>query len=59
MKKVVAFGASCSTTSINQQLATWAAAQIDNAEVELLDLNNYEMPIYSSDREKEGGVPER
>lgn len=55
--KIVAFGASNSKRSINQQLASFAAHQIENAEVNLLDLNDFEMPIYSIDREKETGFP--
>ena len=58
MKKIIAFGASTSKTSINQQLATFAAHQFENATVEILDLNHYEMPIYSVDKEKEIGIPE-
>ena len=42
MKKIIAFGASSSKTSINKQLATYAANLFKNAEVEVLDLNNYE-----------------
>ena len=53
MIKIVAFGASSSKTSINKQLANYAAQQIPNAEVNLLDLNGYEMPIYSVDKENE------
>ena len=55
--KILAFGASNSSTSINRQLATYVAHQINNAEVTLLDLNDFEMPIYSIDREKESGIP--
>lgn len=55
--KIVAFGASNSKHSINQQLAIFAARQIANAEVNILDLNDFEMPIYSIDREKETGFP--
>ena len=55
--KIVAFGASNSKNSINRKLATFAAKQIDNAEIQLLDLNDFEMPIYSIDREKESGIP--
>lgn len=58
MKKIVAFGASNSTQSINQKLAKWAVSQLDGVEVEVLDLNDYEMPIYSIDREGSDGVPE-
>jgi chromate reductase, NAD(P)H dehydrogenase (quinone) len=57
MKKILAFGASSSKTSINKQLAIYAANLFSNATVEILDLNDYEMPIYSVDREKENGIP--
>jgi len=57
MKKIIAFGASSSKTSINKQLATYAAHQFENASVEILDLNDYEMPIFSTDKEAETGIP--
>ncbi len=59
MKKIIAFGASSSKTSINKQLATFAANQFQNATVEVLDLNDFEMPIYSVDKEKENGIPQQ
>ncbi|NNE28240.1 MAG: NAD(P)H-dependent oxidoreductase [Saprospiraceae bacterium] len=58
MKNILAFGASSSRHSINRQFAAFAAQQIPEAMVDLLDLNDYEMPIYSIDREKETGIPE-
>ena len=58
MKKIVVFGASASTQSINQQLAKYAANLLNNVEVNLLDLNAFEMPIFNVDREKESGVPQ-
>lgn len=58
MKKIIAFGASSSKTSINKQLATYAANQFQNATVEVLDLNDFEMPIYSVDKEKDNGIPQ-
>ena len=58
MKKILAFGASNSRNSINKKIAYFAAMQIEDAFVELLDLNNFEMPIYSIDIEKEKGIPE-
>ena len=58
MKKIIAFGASSSKASINKQLATFAANQFQNASVEVLDLNDYEMPIFSTDRETESGIPQ-
>ena len=56
-KTIVAFGASNSKQSINKQLANFAAHQLSNVEVILLDLNDFEMPIYSIDRQKENGIP--
>jgi len=56
MKKIIAFGGSSSKNSINKQLAVYAANLFSNATVELLNLNDYEMPIYSVDREKENGI---
>ncbi|MEM1320504.1 MAG: NADPH-dependent FMN reductase [Bacteroidota bacterium] len=56
-KSIVAFGASNSTQSINKRFASYAAHQIADAEINLLDLNDYEMPIYSMDREKASGIP--
>lgn len=58
MKKILTFGASNSKTSINKTLASFASNQLDNAEVVLVDLNYYESPLYSVDREKASGVHE-
>ncbi len=54
--KLIAFGASNSKKSINQQLAVWAAKQTGYHILEI-DLNDFEMPIYSIDREREQGIP--
>lgn len=58
MKRIVAFGASSSSKSINKLLATYAAQQINNSEITILDLNNFQMPIYSEDYERINGIPE-
>jgi chromate reductase, NAD(P)H dehydrogenase (quinone) len=58
MKKIIAFGASSSSTSINKQLATYATTLFQNTTSEILDLNDYEMPIYSMDKEKRDGIPQ-
>ncbi|WP_298392815.1 NADPH-dependent FMN reductase [Flavobacterium sp.] len=58
MKKIIAFGASSSKTSINKQLATYVANQFQDATVEILDLNDFEMPIFSTDREAASGIPQ-
>lgn len=55
---VLAFAASSSKNSINQRLAYFAATQIEGANVELLDINEYEIPLFSEDKEKELGQPE-
>lgn len=53
--KIIAFGGSNSQHSINKQLATYAANQFENGEVEVLDLNDFAMPLFSVDLEKEVG----
>ena len=59
--KTLAFAASTSRHSINRALINHAAARLGEimpaAQIETLDLNQYEMPIYSIDREREGGIP--
>ncbi|MGD8109483.1 NADPH-dependent FMN reductase [Vibrio sp. TRT 17S01] len=56
--KIVAFGASTSSTSINKALATYSAGLVENAEVTVLDINNYNVPMFSEDTEKEIGQAE-
>lgn len=56
--KILAFAGSSSTQSINKRLATYAAGLFDHKEIELIDLNDYELPLFSVDREKELGKPE-
>lgn len=56
--KIIAFGASPSKNSINKKLATYAASLFENAEVEVLDLNDFQMPIFTVDIEKEIGQHE-
>ena len=57
-KRVVAFAASSSSRSINKQLVAWACSLVEDAEVEILDLNDYELPLFSVDREDQLGQPE-
>jgi NAD(P)H-dependent FMN reductase len=56
MKKILVFAGSSSKTSINKQLAVYAAQQFQNATLDILDLNDYEMPVFSVDKEKENGI---
>lgn len=55
--KILAFAGSNSSTSINRQLVTFASTFFSEDKVTLIDLNDYEMPIYSADRERESGIP--
>ena len=55
---ILTFGASNSSQSINQQLAVYTSSLFKDAQVEILDLNDFEMPIYSTDREQKNGIPE-
>ncbi|PHS06912.1 MAG: NADPH-dependent FMN reductase [Kordia sp.] len=57
MKKVIALGGSNSKKSINKILAAHAANMLKDTEVKVLDLNNYELPLYGIDLENENGIP--
>ena len=60
--KVLAFAASNSRNSINKKLVRYAARILEDElggfEVELIDLNDFEMPLYSIDRQNADGIPE-
>lgn len=58
MKKIIAFGASNSPKSINKSLAVFAANQLENVEVQVLDLNDFELPVYGIKLEESHGVPQ-
>ncbi|WP_339888196.1 NAD(P)H-dependent oxidoreductase [uncultured Flavobacterium sp.] len=53
-KKIIAFGGSSSKNSINKKLATYSSSLFKNATVEILDLNDFEMPVFSVDKEENG-----
>lgn len=59
---ILAFSASSSRHSINRELVQFAANKLKSdilpdAEFQFVDLINFEMPIYSIDREHEQGIP--
>ena len=56
--KLLAFAASNSKKSINGQLIRYAVSLIGDTKAEILDLNDFEMPLFSVDREQEWGIPE-
>jgi chromate reductase, NAD(P)H dehydrogenase (quinone) len=57
MKKIIAFAGSNSSQSINKQLVAYTLQFFEAFDIEWLDLNDYEMPLYSIDREKADGIP--
>lgn len=58
MKNILAFAGSNSSQSINKQLAVYAGKSIEEVDLTVLDLNDFELPIYNPDIEKEKGIPE-
>ncbi len=58
MKKIIAFAGSNSKTSINKKLAVYASSLVQDVEISVLDLNDYELPLYGIDLENEMGIPE-
>lgn len=57
MKNIIAFAGSNSKNSINKELVAYAAKKVDSAEVTVLDLNDFELPLYGIDYEIEHGIP--
>jgi len=56
--KIIAFGGSNSKNSINKKLATYVSHLFENCEVEVLDLNDFALPLFSVDLEAEIGKPQ-
>nr|WP_321224302.1 NAD(P)H-dependent oxidoreductase [uncultured Psychroserpens sp.] len=57
MKKIIAFAGSNSEDSINKQLAVYTSTLVDNVDTTILDLNDFELPMYSKQLEEKEGVP--
>ncbi len=55
--KILGFAASTSKASINKKLVSYAASLISDSDVEIIDLNDFELPLFSVDKEKDLGVP--
>jgi NAD(P)H-dependent FMN reductase len=60
MAKIVFLAGSARDESINKKLALLAAnmAETAGAEVTVIDLKDYEMPLYNGDLEKQQGIPD-
>jgi len=56
--KLFAYAASTSRNSINKQLVTYAAPMLIGYSIEIADLNDYELPLFSEDVEQALGQPE-
>ncbi|MNK69426.1 FMN-dependent NADH-azoreductase [compost metagenome] len=56
--KILAFGASYSSTSINKTFAEYATGFFPAKEIEVLDLKSFPLPLYTTDLEKEIGKPQ-
>jgi Predicted flavoprotein len=58
MKHIIAIPGSNSKQSINRQLLLHAAEVLPQHQVKVLDLNDYDIPMYSIDTEITSGIPE-
>lgn len=57
--KILAFAGSNSSQSINKKLVEYTLTFFEDHEIRLLDLNDYETPLYSMDREKNEGYSDK
>lgn len=57
-KNIVTIGGSNSKSSINKILAEYTGGLVRNVELTKVDLNNFEMPLFSIDIENEQGFSE-
>ena len=58
MKKIIAFAGTNSKKSINKQLVTYSASLLNEVDVTILDLNDFELPLFGVDFEEEHGIPQ-
>ena len=59
MKKLLAFSGSASEDSINHELVEYAASEINNAEIKVIRLSEFEAPYYKKEVEASSGIPEK
>ncbi|WP_034045299.1 NADPH-dependent FMN reductase [Wocania ichthyoenteri] len=58
MKNIIAFAGSNSKNSINKQLVKYVSSLVEETPVNILDLNDFELPLFGVDLENEKGIPE-
>ena len=56
--KILAFAGSNSSKSINKDLVAYTTTLFKGDTIEILDLNDFEMPLFSSDRAGKNGIPQ-
>lgn len=60
MKKILTIGASSSSKSINRIFANFAAESLSfECQIKELVLSDFEMPIYSEDKQNNSGIPKK
>lgn len=57
--KIVGFAGSNSKKSINKQFVEYTLNQLKGHQTNLLDLNDFEIPMYGVDREEKEGYPDK
>ncbi|PKA83825.1 NAD(P)H-dependent FMN reductase [Ulvibacter sp. MAR_2010_11] len=57
MKKIIVFTGSNSSNSINRQLSLYTASKLPEGMAEIINLNNFTVPLYSEDLERAEGIP--
>ena len=58
MKNIIALAGSNSKESINKKLAIYASNLVKDVEVNILDLNDFELPLFGVDLEAEIDIPD-
>lgn len=56
--KILGFAASSSSRSINKKIVTYFLSLVKNHDIEIIDLNDYELPLFSVDMEDKLGQPQ-
>ena len=57
--KIVGIAGSNSKNSINKSLINYASSLFENAKIEILDLNDFEVSLYGIDKEIATGIPSK
>lgn len=56
--KVLTFAATNSRKSINKQLVKYAASKLVNVEIDYVEINDFDLPLYGIDWEEDFGIPD-